>query len=302
MLALTLLLATAPAPRLALELQYDAADTTCPPKQRLQSAVAVRLGLDPFTDAAQERVRVTVRRSHGGLTALVVRTAPSGELGRRELESPTDDCTELFSALELAVAIAIDPRAGLVRAPPPKPPPALTGPAPAPPLESPPQPLVFSLGVGPTGSAQTGPTPTIGLALLASVTRGALELGVGGRVELPSSLDVPGGRVTTQAIVGSLTGCFVVASFRACLLSDLGALRVNSTSLTPPARQTVVYADVGARVALQVLLAEWLALRPFLDATASLARTTVVADGAPVWVTPPLSATLGLAVALVGSR
>ena len=74
------------------------------------SAVAARLGADPFTDEASEAVSVRVSRTGGSLSALVLRSGPEGERGRRELTSPTLACTELYRALELAVAIAIDPR------------------------------------------------------------------------------------------------------------------------------------------------------------------------------------------------
>ncbi len=301
---LPFLLLAAAAPQSRVRLLYDAADTGCPARARLASAVMARLGYEPFRDDANETVEVQVHRSGNSLSARVVRSGAEGETGRRELTSPTTDCTELFRALELAVAIAIDPRAGLVR-------PSATATqtpvvAPVPSVvvapAKPPVPTFFHLGVGPTGSLGTGPRPTFGFALFGGLRHGLLELNLGGRVELPAVMGLSPGSISTQTVVGNLTVCLAVSVIRACALGEAGALRVTSTGLTPAAQQTAVLADLGVRLGLHLQLSEHLALRPFLDVAASLARTAVLADGRAVWVTSPVIGTLGTALVITSGR
>src|SRR5437868_2945637 len=109
MAVVTLLLA-ASAP---VRLTYSASATSCPGRDALASAVRARLGTDPFVEVSPDVIEVDIGAHAKTLTARVVRKTAGVETGRRELSSPTQDCAELFKTLELAVAIAIDPRAGL---------------------------------------------------------------------------------------------------------------------------------------------------------------------------------------------
>jgi hypothetical protein len=300
-----------------VRLNYDPKDTGCPDRERLAGVVTARLGRNPFAADAVDGVEVQVRRTGSTLTAEIVRFSGGIQSGRRELSSPTTDCGELFQALGLALAIAIDPRAGLIRpevtpqatpaAPAPVPPPVVPPPV-VPPVAAastplqPRVPTTFQVGVAPTGSLGTGPTPTFGLALFVGLRHGLFALDLGGRVELPTGLDLAPGRIATQAVVGDLDACLAVSVLRACALAELGVLRVTSDGLTPPAQQTVVLADLGLRLAVQLQLFDHLALRPFLDVGAALTRTAVIADGERVWVTPPLIGTIGISVLVTSSR
>jgi hypothetical protein len=292
-----------------VRLVYDAGDTGCPARDRLASAVMARLGYDAFNEDAVETVSVQLRRSPGGLRAQVIRSTSEGMTGQRELDSPTTDCTELFRAMELAVAIAIDPRAGLIRPTAPAPAPVIASvqvpvqrPVAAPEPRPPPVPTVFHLGLGPTGSLGTGPTATFGLGLVGGIRHGLFELSLGGRVELPSVRVLSPGSFSTQTVVGNLNVCLAVSLMRACALAELGALRVTSTGLTPAAQQTAILAGLGARLGIHFQAFEHLAVRPFFNVGASLARTSVVANGKVVWTTSPVMGTLGLAFVITSSR
>lgn len=304
---LLLLDSASPAPP-RVRLAYDPAGTACPARARLEGAVKARLGYDPFADDASETVEVQVRRVDDSLSARIVRSGHEGETGRREVTSPTTDCSELFRVLELAVAIAIDPRAGIVRPSASTSPRADPTPAAAPPpdvagvTEKPGVPTIFLLGVGPSGSLGTGPTPTFGFGLFGGLRRGRLELGLGGRVELPAGLEVSPGSISTQAVVGNLTVCLSISIVSACALGELGALRVASRGLTIAAQQTAVLAGLGARVGAHFQPFEYLAFRPYLDLTGTLGRTAVLADGKAVWVTPPVAGTVGVAVLVTSGR
>ncbi|MBL8951859.1 MAG: hypothetical protein JNK82_13840 [Myxococcaceae bacterium] len=280
MLALTaILLAAAP-----VRLDYRAAGTSCPDKAALAAAVRERLGYEPFTEGGDDVIEVVITSSGQALSARIV-----GKRGRRELASPTTDCTELFKALHLAVAIAIDPRAGLV-SPPPEPLPAAP-PAPKPP---PPTPLTFHAGAGLLGAAGTGPQVTGGLSALAGLRYGLFQADVGGRVELPVGVQLEAARVTTQALAAEGAGCLAVSLARACLLFTLGGLRVQG----PDVGTVLVLATAGTRLAADWQFSKLFIARAFFDLAAHLARTTVLYRGVTVWEMPPVMGTLGLALLL----
>jgi hypothetical protein len=290
-----------------IRLAYDSSDTGCPARTRLVGAVTARLGYDPFSDEAVDTVTVQLSRASNGLRATVIRLSGETEAGRRELNSPTGDCSELFRALELAVSLAIDPRAGLIRAPP-QPPPA-PAPVPAtlpvaavlPAAPKPRTPTIWAVALSPTGSVGTGPTPTFGFALVGAMRHGFFELNIGVRAEFSSILSLSPGLVRTQVIVGQLGTCLAIAVVRACVQGEGGALRVTSAGLSPPAQETVGIANLGLRFGLHLQLSTHFALRPFVDITASLARTVVLASGKEVWATSPVNGTLGLALAFTST-
>lgn len=287
-------------------LVYEPGDSGCPSRERLVSAVAARLGPEPFDEAASDAVEVTLARTGAGLTARVVRRTQEAEVGRRELSSPTTDCSELFRAVELAVAIAIDPRAGLVR-PPPPPPTAPTSQPPAesaaPPAESiaqaPPAPpqraFGFHAGAGIAGVVGSGPRPTGGVTVLSGLTRGWVEVGVGGRFELPVRLALESGAsVSTEAFLGELSGCGVWRGGRLCALAAAGALRIVGQGLslgTVDRAAAVVLA--GVRLAYDWRVATSLVVRPSLDVSFALTRTSVTSDTV-VWQTPPVTGSLAI--------
>jgi hypothetical protein len=132
--------AAAPIPA---RLVYDASGTRCPGKDELVTAVTRRLGMNPFDTSASSTLMVQVTPTAKGLTATVVRTRPDGTgTGKRELTSTKPDCRELFEAIELEVALAVDPLAKTTppqALPPPPPPPETTAlePPPPPPTTAP---------------------------------------------------------------------------------------------------------------------------------------------------------------------
>jgi hypothetical protein len=153
------------APRAPASLIYDASGTRCPDKAELVKAVTRRLGASPFGDGASEKILVQVSPvADGTLRATVTRMVDGAEAGKRELSSPAADCRDLFQAVELAVAMAMDPR----------------GAAPAPAAVAAPEsaPAVVSLAAAPEPRpstlafrVSTGPSDTP----VTRMTRGALS-------------------------------------------------------------------------------------------------------------------------------
>lgn len=110
----------------------------CPDEATLRARVAGLLGLDRFGDGARRELRVVMDAEPAGLHARLSLVEADGWVaGERLLRTRGADCAELFEAVALAVAIAIDPRRGLAPATPAPAPAAATnaaeatGPAPA---------------------------------------------------------------------------------------------------------------------------------------------------------------------------
>lgn len=104
----------APGSRATLIYVREGGAEACPDEAAVRRAVELRLGYDPFSPEATRTVTATVRGTGRGsaraLMARIVLSNAAGERsGRREITSPRLDCQDLAPAMELAVALAIDP-------------------------------------------------------------------------------------------------------------------------------------------------------------------------------------------------
>ena len=143
MAATLLLTATALAePEFRLLYIREPGTEPCPEEVELRFSVAARLGYDPFSPTAGPAVIARVSPGVERLTGSVEITDGAGvSRGRREIESSSARCDELFRALALSVSIAIDPERVLGEEDPdgaatPEPTPALTLPSPPPEREA----------------------------------------------------------------------------------------------------------------------------------------------------------------------
>src|SRR5262245_23672808 len=109
----------------------------CPSEAALRASVALELGYDPFADDAARVIDVAVQTAARGVRGRIAMHARDGRrLGARELTAGS--CTELTPALELAIAMAIDPLRSVAEpAPPPSSPPLAPVPPPTPPVVQP---------------------------------------------------------------------------------------------------------------------------------------------------------------------
>lgn len=108
-----------------LEYTRGAGAEHCPDEASLRSAVAARLGYDPFREGAPRLIAAAITRAGRGLRAKIQLIDAAGEVtGARELASSQNDCSELVGAVTLAISIAVDPQSELRPAPPAPPPPA----------------------------------------------------------------------------------------------------------------------------------------------------------------------------------
>jgi len=295
-----------PAVRLTYERSPAAAD--CPDKETVLDAVRARLGFDPFREPAEIAIRASVTRTADELTADLRLSDDRSEGGEKRLVSRRADCSELASAMELALSIAIDPLSVTGVAPAPASPPAPSRPitvfvetlAPAPlPSSSPPGPagppkFLLALG-GAVGSVGTSLSPTLGFLGGFGLASERWSVSLEGRADLPASREVEGGHITLSMLSGTLVPCLHRRPFSGCLLASFLALRGSGYDLDDARQLTTTLLALGSRVALELPSTGAFAVRAHADVLAPLARTTLKVGGQPVWTSPPVSVTLGVA-------
>lgn len=271
----------------------------CPEEVAVRRAVEARLGANPFVEPPQITIRALVAREEGALKAhLVVESAEGEPRGIRDFASRQNDCSELAAAMQLAIAIAIDPLV-ITRLEPAEPPKAAEPPVPppAPPPSCPPEtserPVIqASLGAALEGWA--APSASVGFTLGLGARWERFSLGVEGRADLSASTSVKDGKATTSLIFGSVIPCFRLSGFGGCLLLSGGGTRCAGEGLQVSRQQTTPYFAVGGRLLYEIALARFFSLRFHGDLAAPVTRTTLLSNGSPVWRSPPVSVALGI--------
>lgn len=296
------------APSARLHYTRGSGAEACPDEASMRRAVDSQLGYDPFDDQASTSVEASIFRKDDRLFGRVEVIRPHESPGKRELSSREVDCEHLASAMALTISMAIDPMV-ISRPPPvaaPVPPPLEATPRPSPvsspsPPEvsksSPPAPrsVSFRAGITPVVSVGIAPGIAVGLDASAAVRWSHVSIGLEGRMDLPSYAHLSiGGDVNTSIQVGILVPCAHVDRIALCVLGAIGSMRGESTGITATNSEYVLFAAVGARVALEIPLSASFLLRPELDAFAALARPSLHLNNAVIWTTPPFSASLGL--------
>jgi hypothetical protein len=297
-----------PAVRLIYERAANVPD--CPDENTVLDAVRARLAFDPFREPAEIIIRASLLREGEELRARIRWSDRSSKGGERRLSSRRADCTELASAMELALSIAIDPLA-LARAPEPPAPldlaalesePAATKPAE---VESAPKahkPAAASspwpgleLLAGAVGDA--GDTVGLTLGALAGVgLRGThWSLSLEGRADLPRSRSAAGGSVEAGTLAVTLAPCLRHGIFGGCVLASLDALRASGQNLNNAQKGTSLYAAVGARALVEYPQGGWLAGRAHVDVARPLPRTLLKVGDDEIWSSPFVTVALGLA-------
>jgi hypothetical protein len=275
----------------------------CPDATAIQVGVAARLGYDPFDEKAGKDLRVTIRQAAHGLEARIEMDDLDGKLiAERRLVSRRNDCKELASSVELAISIAIDPPGrspearGAVGAPPQR----ETSDAAMPllPVESTraqgPRSRTGNVAAGVVGGIRSAPSTSLGISLGAGLRGEVLSLGIEARADLPSSMALRVGSVSTSLFTGSWVPCLHSNNLAVCALATAGVLHASGDGLVAAKAANFFYGAVGARVALTYpVTPRWsLALRG--DAILPLTETTLTVDGSPAWSSSTLAFALGL--------
>jgi hypothetical protein len=195
-----------------------------------------------------------------------------------------------------APAPAAPPRPAAPAARPTAPPATAMARRPPPSPAAPSEPWRVQVGLGVLGSAGMSLSPTVGLTGSVGARGRRWSLSIEGRVDLPRSASVSGGRVTASALGGVLVPCLHLGPLAGCALALAGAVRGSGERLADARQQTTVLAALGGRLAIEVPSnGGALAVRLHIDLVASVVRTTLRVGGEPAWTAPPLSGAVGAA-------
>jgi hypothetical protein len=289
----------------------------CPDEEALRRAVAARVGYDPFFPWAPLTVVAQVeRRGDRFFGRVEVVDEHARGRGSRELSSDHDDCSELISAMALAISIVLDTESAGVR-----PSPVTAGdppvaPAPLPTIVIAPSPEVlhdepraptvrdssdtsWRTSAGAEMSSSVGLTPSVALgpALFGALRRGAFSLGleVSFADGVANARSARGG-VHAWALSGSVVPCFHVGPAFGCGVALIGVLDGAGSEIASARSASAPILGGGARVGIQSRLGEVFFFRLHADVLANFTRTTMQLDGEAVWSAPIAFATFGAGV------
>jgi hypothetical protein len=316
-----------PSARLVYSRTVEAA--SCPAESELRTAVATRLGYDPFFPWAKQAVIVQILRQRARYVARVLLLDEQGIThGAREFTSDQRACSDIFDAVALAISIAVDaasksnpsseapepssaPPASSTPAPPPAPePPAELPPtAPGPPSEahagvpavaSTPR-VHVDVGIDALGSVGMVPSASPGVSAFARGRVNSWSLSIEVRADLPESkaraAELGGGRVEAWLPAVGLAPCFHVRYAAACALAMLGSLQASGQYIDPRSSGATPFIAAGARLGVEVPESAMVALRIHVDGVANLHRARLMLGRSDeVWPAPPFAGTLGAGV------
>jgi hypothetical protein len=271
-LCLSLSATTAAAAPQTVRLVYARGDgaADCPDEPTLRTGIIQQLGRDPFLPAdSADAPALTV-------TALVASSGPRmfGRIelvdalghsrGARQLDGRS--CEELAPALELVIAMAIEPFTRLPPPPPPAPPPS--------PRARKPRPIDGQISAGVLAALDAAPASALGFSMQVTVVRPHFSLGLELRGDLPTSApSLLGGTVETALVAGLLAPCWRHQVLLVCALGGVGLERGAGGNYDHPARVDAFWAALGARLAFERILFDPIGLRLSADLLAPLTRS-----------------------------
>jgi hypothetical protein len=289
---------------------------TCPDEDAMRRAVATRLGYDPFRVSAPITLSVSIRRTKETYAGEVKLVDDGGlERGARTFESRASECAEIAETIALSMSIAVDPQSALAppkaepppaeepehvdepaKAPLPEPralPPPVPLPKPAAPPESRKEPVI-AVGIGAHGAAGIGPAPAFGLTGSGELRLPGASLGLGARVDFPSSATTSeGGRANVLFAGGEAVPCFRVSVAFGCGVLLLGGVRAESFDVTTPRSSATFFAAAGARAGADVPLGRDFALRLAADLLGHFTTYGLAVNGRSVFTSSSFSGKLG---------
>lgn len=324
-LTLALLSTTSPTAQLTY-LRGPGADACV--QQRLEDAVATRLGYRPFLASAPMQVVVEIS-GKGQLQAKLRIFEPKKRPKESVVNGPAD-CDALTEALALALAVAIDPLALTRGLSPPQPQAPAQAPMPDLPAPEPMArtPLPSTISVEPqapetqrTAPATAPPAVSSGLWLTAmggldlgaqpgalvsvalglSFSRGVLGLELNPFLIIPSVTTLaPSGEVSTWSAGGAASGCWLWEGLGACGALRLGGLYFQAKGLSNAQSGWTGFLSAGPRVWVRLpwhspLVA---ALRIQGELLFPVVRATMVVSNDVVWRQSMVAGTLQLGAEL----
>ena len=287
----------------AASLDYLAA-SGCPAVDDFEAVVESHLGYSPFRVDALRHVIVRIERSDRLIEGRVEwRNDTGGWAGERAFPSRSGDCGELARAMGFALALQFQLLAA--DAPPAAPPPPPTVSASPPSALGPPEApaaaarLRPSIAVGAGASAGVGLSPEITALgrLFGSLTWSHVAVELAAEMSLPSTLHrADGTGFSQQTFLAGIAGCGVRSRWSACLLANVGEIRVAGEGVDLPATATRPFVQTGIRLAVTQMLGRQAHVGVHADGLALITRGIVTLDSMAVWTTPRVAAALGLDV------
>lgn len=297
-----------PQPTVKLTYLRPLAAESCPDEETMRRGVAARLGREPFAVDSERSLSVALEATRRGFSVeILVYDASGSVVGKRSLATERKDCAELASAMQLAIAMAIDPLHNMP-APPAvvesaeaEPPPSVPSEPAAqlesvPPLRPAPLPATVSsrhVGVGISLAATTEPNPSAGLTAQyghrGAFTAWAMEM----RLDMPTSVSDKSGTVETSLWAGSLLACLHKYRTEACALASVGSLRGRGSGYGESESFSTPYAAGGLRLARWIAVGPEFAIQVSGDILGRLNTTTLLVDNDEVWTSSPFEVALG---------
>lgn len=304
-----------PAPVTPIALEY-VAPAACPDEISLRAGVVARLGQDPFRGDAPRKALIDVEPTAAGFVAAIELREAGGRVSRRAV-GPAAKCEDAVAALELALAVIIDPTTGASAGDPTPittttiPSPNAPVPAYGPPVYEPP-------------GWRTPPTPAgprvHELALIIGLVAGAhpesegyfgvragyrlaphWRIGMFGRVAEGSGTLDPERTYETRTSELAVEGCWRREFVLACGFVGAGSKSVQvhryttSSGYEDVADYSDPYGLVGASLALEVPLGNAF-LRPMIESAAPLPQVHVESEGVRRWDLPRAQLAFDLAI------
>jgi hypothetical protein len=320
---------TPPATGVRLEVQRGAGAETCSDEKAIQEGVVKRLRHDPFTAPVHRIVVASIRRTEQGYSANVsLQDVDGTPLGLQRLDYQIASCDELAAAIELAIAVAIDPvlaqqgpaqDRSIVRT---ESIPTTTVVVPAlpaaaaaaTPKEVEPAPAAnqpssngspeesalgwrFWLGAGVAFGSEPTAVPTLSTGLELHIANASVGLQF--RADFAGHRAAAEGSISTYLLMGELVPCYHRGWLGVCGLIDAGARHSTGVGLEQAHTAITSYFALGARLELDVpIVPGWFWIRPEADVSFPTTSVTLNAAGAAAWESPPVSAVVGVAFVL----
>ena len=293
----------------ALSYSVDADVEDCPGAGAMRAGVAAQLGYDPFEEPAALVATVQIRKAGAALQAtLRLKTQVGAPRGERQLQSAAGDCAELAEAVQVALALAIDPmrlrRPALGDAEAPPTPAASVSPAVstavAPRAEAPVSntPVTWSLLVGAAGAFGVAPVVTVGFPLGVEARWRDVSLEVEGRVDLPASGTFDGGSLQTELVSGGVAPCYRIRFGGLCGVLVAGVDRLTGSAFSTNAQGSSAYVAIGPRLLADLPIGGPFFGRLQFDLRIPLVYPAAVASGQQLWTTSVVEADLAAQIGL----
>jgi hypothetical protein len=154
-----------------------------------------------------------------------------------------------------------------------------------------------TLTVGAGAAAGFGMSPTVAALgrVFGSVAWPHVAVELSGEIGIPSTMHrADGAGFSQQLILAGLAGCGVRTRWSACLLGEIGQIRVTGQGLDLPATAAGIFIQSGLRLAVTQTLGDRALVVLHGDGLALLTQGIVTINSMPVWTTPHIAAALGL--------